>query len=313
MNSKNRIVVLGGATLFCIALASTYTSINSKDTDPNFSTTTTLKKGVLPQMIKSVDLNKSFDFAGEAVPMKEFDAYERLDRELTSNTYRHGNTSLNLKKAARYFPIIEPILAKEGVPDDLKYLAVAESDLSNATSPAGAKGFWQFMTATAKEYGLEVNKEVDERFHLEKSTVAACRLLKNYYKQLGTWTLAAAAYNGGIGRIKKALDRQRADNFYELNLNQETSRYVFRIVAIKEIMRHPTTFGYYFSEHDLYPSIGSCATLEVDTAIENLGDFARKYGISYRLLKKYNPWLLSDKLVNPNRRTYIFKIPSQTY
>lgn len=311
MNSKVRIFGLTLTTLLLIAAATTYIRSDSKQTQAE--EIESLGKGVLPQMIRGVDLNKSFDFAGEKLPIKEFDVYERLDRELTSNTYRHGNTSLNMKKAARYFPIIEPILEREGVPNDLKYIAVAESDLSHATSHAGAKGFWQFMTGSAKEYGLQVNKEVDERYHLEKSTVAACKLLKNYYKAFGSWTLAAAAYNGGIGRIRSSLEKQRADNFYELNLNQETSRYVFRVVAIKEIMENPKEFGYYLDETDLYPVVEPCTIIEVNTAIENLGDFARKYGISYRLLKKYNPWLLTDKLVNPSRKTYSIKIPSQKF
>ncbi len=299
------------ATLLLTSLATSY--LRSSDNVPEATKVEAIGNSVLPQIIRSVDLKKDFDFAGERLPMDNFDVYERLDRELTSNTYRHGNTSLNIKKAARYFPVIERIFAEQGVPLDLKYIAVAESDLSNATSPAGAKGFWQFMRATGQEYGLEVNKEIDERYHLEKSTVAACKLLKNYYNSLGSWTLAAAAYNGGIGRIRSSLEKQRADNFYELNLNQETSRYVFRIVAIKEIMENPKRFGYYLEGNDLYPRIQSMNQVEVTTTIENLGDFARKYGISYRQLKKYNPWLLSDKLPNSSRRTYLVNIPSEKW
>lgn len=298
-------------TLLFTALATSY--IRSNDNPPEAEKVEAIGNSVLPQIIRAVDLNKAFDFAGERLPIDNFDVYERLDRELTSNTYRHGNTSLNMKKAARYFPTIERIFAEQGLPQDLKYIAVAESDLSNATSPAGAKGFWQFMRGTGQEYGLEINKEVDERYHLEKSTQAACKLLKNYYNEFGSWTLAAAAYNGGIGRIRSSLEKQRADNFYELNLNQETSRYVFRIVAIKEIMENPRTFGYYLEGKDLYPPVEPTSKVEVNTSIENLGDFARKYGISYRQLKKYNPWLLSGKLTNSSRKTYLIEIPSQKW
>ncbi len=268
---------------------------------------------VIPQLIKSVDLNKDFTFAGELVPTKDFDVLQRLDNELTLNTYRHGSTSLNIKKAGRYFPVIEKIFREYNVPDDLKYIAVAESDLSNATSPAGAKGFWQFMPKVAEEYGLEVNQEVDERYHLEKATVAAAKHLQKYKNYFGSWTLAAAAYNGGIGRIKNALEEQHATSFYDLNLNQETSRYVFRVLAMKEIMSQPKKFGYYLDEGDLYPVWNDYYVVEVNTAIESLGNFAQKNGITYRQLKFHNPWLLTSKLTNPKRKTYHFKIPYQKF
>lgn len=281
--------------------------------DENVERTSTVGDKVVPQMIKSVDLDKEFTFAGEAVPINDFDVLQRLDNELTLNTYRHGSTSLNIKKAARYFPIIEKIFQEYNIPDDLKYVSVAESDLSNATSPAGAKGFWQFMPRVAQEYGLEVNKEVDERYHLEKATVAAAKHLQRYKDYFGSWTLATAAYNGGIGRIKKSLESQRAASFYDLNLNQETSRYIFRVLAMKEIMSQPKKFGYYLSEDDLYPVWNDYYVVEMSTAIENLGDFAQDNGISYRQLKAYNPWLLSSKLTNPKRKTYQIKIPYQKF
>ena len=262
----------------------------------------------LPQVIKPVDLNKSFDFAGESLPMDNFDARERLDRELIVNSYRHGSTILNLKKAHRFFPLIEDILAAYGVPNDFKFVAVAESDLSNATSPAGAKGFWQFMRGTAKDYGLEVSTTVDERYHLEKATHAACKHILKLKEQFGSWTLAAAAYNMGQTRLRDEVAAQRASNFYELNLNQETSRYLFRLVAFKEIMNNPQEYGFNLGE-EVYQPLDDFAVVEVNTTIANLGDFAHKYGTSYRMLKLYNPWLLKDYLANSSGKIYHIKVP----
>ncbi|MEM6319332.1 MAG: lytic transglycosylase domain-containing protein [Bacteroidota bacterium] len=262
----------------------------------------------LPQVIKPVNLNKAFNFSGEAVPMDNFDARERLDRELTENSYRHGKNMLNLKKANRYFPFIEKILAEYGVPDDFKYVAVAESDLSNAVSPAGARGFWQFMRLTARDYGMEVSATVDERYHLEKSTRAACKHILKLKKIMGSWTLAAAAYNVGQTRLKKEMAAQRADSFYDLNLNQETSRYLFRLLAFKEIIENPQDFGFDL-EGKGYQPLDDFAVVEVNETIPNLGDFAKKYGTSYRMLKLYNPWLISTHLANKSRKQYFIKIP----
>lgn len=262
----------------------------------------------LPQIIKSVDLNRTFDFAGEAVPMDNFDARERLDRELLENSYRHGKNLLNLKKTSRYFPFIEKILAEYGVPDDFKFVAVAESDLSNAVSPAGARGFWQFMRPTARDYGMEVSSTVDERYHIEKSTRAACKHILKLKKIMGSWTLAAAAYNVGQTRLKRELAAQRANTFYDLNLNQETSRYLFRLIAFKEILSNPQNFGFNLSDGGYQP-LDEFAVVEVNETIPNLGDFAAKYGISYRMLKVYNPWLISTSLANKSKKQYFIKIP----
>lgn len=249
------------------------------------------------------------DFAGELLPMDNFDAKERFDRELISNCFRHSSTLLFLKKANRYFPIIEPILAKHGVPDDIKYLAVAESALSNATSPMGAKGFWQFMPNSAKERGLEVNKEVDERYHLEKATVAACEYLKKAHKQLGSWTLAAAAYNMGGAGLKKQLEKQGGQSYFDLELNAETARYVLRIMAIKTIMQAPYAYGFNLSKKDLYPPMPKFKTILEKGSILDLAAYAKKHQISYRMLKLYNPWLLNATLSNKEQRTYSIKIP----
>ena len=263
----------------------------------------------IPQVIKAVDLSKPFDFAGESLPMDNFDVAERLDRELLVNTYWHSNTILNIKNAYKYFPVIERILKKNGIPEDFKYLAVAESSLRNEVSPAGARGIWQFMNGTAEQYGLETNREVDERYHLEKSTQAACELLKDYYRRLNSWTLTAAAYNAGLSRISREMEEQRAETYFDLNLNAETSRYVFRMVAIKEILSRPQDFGFYLDTDERYPPLEDYRVVEVDTAIDNLGDFAREQGTSYRMLKVYNPWLMDSKLPNRSGKTYEIKIP----
>ena len=263
----------------------------------------------IPQVIKAVDLNKPFDFAGERLPMDNFDVAERLDRELLVNTYWHSNTVLNIKNAYKYFPVIERILRENGVPEDFKYLAVAESSLRNEVSPAGARGIWQFMNGTAEQYGLETNREVDERYHLEKSTQAACKLLKDYYRRLNSWTLTAAAYNAGLSRISREMEEQRAETYFDLNLNAETSRYVFRLVAIKEILSRPQDFGFYLDNEERYPPLEDYRIVTVDSTIESLGDFAREQGTTYRMLKVYNPWLLDSKLPNRSGKAYEIKVP----
>ena len=256
-----------------------------------------------------VDKNGKYDLAGEEVPMNNFDAVERLDREIVGNTYLHGSTILNLKLAARYFPYFEKTLAENNVPDDMKYLAVIESNLRNVISPAGAKGLWQFMEATGKAYDLEINKEVDERYHVEKSTLAFCRHIKDLKNALGSWTLASAAYNAGQGRINTEQKNQRANNFYELSLVDETSRYPFRIIALKEIMKDPKKYGFSLDEDNLYAPINNYSIVEVNGKVDNWGDFAIKYGTNYRMLKVYNPWIINHFLTNPAGKTYQVKIP----
>ncbi len=264
----------------------------------------------LPQVIQSVALNKVFSFAGEEVPYDNFDAMERLDRELTVNSYWHSSTLINIKKSKRYFGLISRILAQEGVPDDFKYLAVAESNLSNVRSPAGARGFWQIMRTTAIGYGLEVNKYVDERYHLEKATKAACRLLKDYKKRFGSWTMAAAAYNMGETRMAKEIKSQKETDYYKLNLGSETSRYVFRLIAFKEIMMHPDNFGFFDnSRTDLYQPLDNYYEVEVKKSIAHLGDFAHERGTTYRMLKLYNPWMMTNQLPVRPGKSYIVKIP----
>lgn len=248
-------------------------------------------------------------FAGEPVPIERSYVRESLDRELLVNTYWQSQTLLFIKRAAKYFPIIEPILKEEGVPDDFKYLALAESGLiMRATSPSGAVGPWQFMRSAATDFGLEVNNEVDERYHLEKATVAACKYLKKSYEKFGSWTLAAAAYNAGRSHVLKQMNRQKADNYYDLLLNEETGRYVFRIIAIKEILENPQKYGFHVRAEDLY-HMPETFIVEVDSSISNFADFAKSYGISYKELKDLNPWLRDIKLTNSRRKTYHIKIP----
>lgn len=268
-------------------------------------------EGIQPeQRVRSINLDKDFDFCGEKLPMDNWDVRQRLDAELLRNVYFHSQTILSVKRANAIFPIIEPILKAEGVPSDLKYLAVAESTLSNAISPAGARGVWQFMKEAANGYGLEVSNEVDERYHLEKATRAACKYLKKEKERLGSWTLAAAAYNGGPARILEEMAKQRAKSFYELNLAaDETMRYPFRIVAIKEVMENAETYEYQVEEDHLYPPLTEFKTVEVKGAVANWGDFAREHGTHYRMLKLYNPWLIDSKLTNKEGKTYQIRLP----
>ena len=262
----------------------------------------------LPQQVAAVDLDQAFTFAGERLPTEVADVRERLDRELTVNAYWQSSTVLNIKNAARYFPVIEPILAKNGVPDDFKYLAVAESSLRPVKSPAGARGIWQFMKATAQDYGLEVRGEVDERYHVEKATEMACQYLLKAKEKFGSWTMAAASYNVGRRKLAEQYELQRGESYYDLNLNPETDRYVFRIVALKTIMQDPANYGFQLDAEDYYAPL-DYITLTVDETIPNLGDFAKKYGTNYRELKRLNPWLRRPQLTNSAGKEYQIRIP----
>ena len=217
-----------------------------------------------------------------------------------------------MKRANKYFPIIEPILKKNGIPDDFKYLAVAESGLQNVVSPAGATGFWQIMKDTGREYGLEVNDNVDERYHVEKSTQVACDYLKKWKERFGSWTLTAAAYNAGPAGIQRFMGIQKAGDYYDLLLGEETGRYVFRIMAIKEIIANPEKYGFLVEEEDLYTKVPTF-TVEVDTAVTSWADFAQLYEINYKVLKRHNPWLREPHLNNSSRKKYVIEIPNKGY
>jgi hypothetical protein len=262
--------------------------------------------------IYSAPLPKELIFAGEGVPFNDPQIIENYDRELLVNTYWQSQTVLFIKRSAKYFPVIEPILESYGIPQDFKYLPLIESGFMNVVSPAGAVGFWQIMEGTGKQYGLEITKEVDERYHLEKATHVACKYLKEAYAELGSWTLAAASYNMGITGVKKQLERQAANNFYDLTLNSETGRYVYRIMAIKHILENPANSGFHVREKDKYLNIPTYL-VSVDTAVSNFGAFAEGFGINYRVLKYHNPWLRYDYLPNKSGKTYKIAIPRKGY
>jgi soluble lytic murein transglycosylase-like protein len=262
--------------------------------------------------VYALKIPDELNFAGEEMPLKDADVYERMDRELLVNTYWQSNGLLMFKRAKKYFPVIEPILKKNGIPDDFKYLAVIESGLTNTVSPAGARGIWQIMPATAKENGLEVNDNVDERYNLEKATEVACKYLLKSKESLGSWTLAAAAYNAGNSGISSRLDDQKVKNYYDLLLGEETGRYVFRIVALKEILNHPKKYGFNFNESDLYSAIPT-HEVAVDTAVTDFTAFSKRYGINYKILKIHNPWLREDHLNNKSGKKYIISIPKDGY
>ncbi len=261
----------------------------------------------LPQQIRSAIEDKQYSFAGEVMP-DNFDNKERLNRELSVNAYWQSNTMLNIKKANRYFAIMDRILEEEGVPLDFKYLAVAESDLRHATSHANAKGFWQFRSAAGKEMGLEINDEVDERYHVERATRAAAKYLKRLRTRFGSWTNAAAAYNVGQGNFNAARKRQQEFSFFDMNMNIETNRYLFRLIAIKEIMQNPEKFGFYVEPHEKYPPFDDYYEVVVDSSVSSWSNFAKEKGITYRMLKVYNPWLIDNKLTVKNN-IYHIRIP----
>ena len=247
-------------------------------------------------------------FANERVPTQNVDVYERLDREMIVNTYWHSNTFLLHKRAARWFPVIEPILAENNIPDDFKYLAVIESGLDNVTSPSGAKGFWQFMKSTGESHNLEINKYVDERYHLEKATQAACEYLQIAYNKFGSWTLAAASYNMGKTGLQNKLDEQKAASYYDLLLNIETGRYIYRIVAAKYILSNSKNYGFNIRQEDLY-ELYQTKNIQVDSTINDLTDFAIQHNSNYKTIKLLNPWLRGKKLPNLNGSDYTLKLP----
>jgi membrane-bound lytic murein transglycosylase D len=255
-----------------------------------------------------VPIPDSANFAGEPVPTDIFYVLEQFDRELTVNTYWHSSTILSMKRAARWFPVIEPILAKNGIPDDFKYLALTESGLMNVVSPAGATGFWQFLEKTGKEFGLTIDKEVDERYHVVKSTEAACAYLNKSYVRFGNWTLVASSYNAGQGRIDETIDKQQVRSYYHMLLPDETSRYIFRILAIKYIFKNPVKYGFKLKQGDFYDPI-DVKTLNIRESIDDLPAFAREHKTTYRMLKELNPWLRSDKLTVRKGEEYQIALP----
>jgi hypothetical protein len=294
------VVVLGVCSL-CIH------AVQDAETDETME-----KKLINNYNVYALPLPEYIDFAGEAVPLNNPDIRERLDRELLVNTYWQSNMFLIIKRANKFFPKIEPLLAQYGLPDDFKYLAVAESGLDNVRSSAGASGFWQFLKGTGQEYGLEINDYVDERYNLELATKVAAEYLINSKERFGTWTAAAAAYNAGNAGVSKQMDRQDVSGYYDLLLNDETSRYVFRILAFKEILSNPQKYGFNFREKDLYTQIPT-RKIMVDKPVEDFAKFAKDNGINYKILKLHNPWLRDTYLKNASGKQYYIEIPEAGY
>ena len=256
------------------------------------------------------EIPKELFFAGEPVPLQNIDVSERFEREMLINTYWSASTILLMKRANRWLPAIETILKKKQIPQDFKYLCVIESMLKNVISPKRATGFWQFLKGTGREFGLEINREVDERYDPIKSTYAACKYFHKAYKTFGNWTDVAASYNRGIYGIKRAYKKQKVASYYDLQLNRETSRYLFRILAMKELLEHPLRYGYNFPENYLYKPFDSREVL-VDSTINDLVEFAFEQKINFRILKRYNPWLRSKTLTIKNpKKTYKILIPN---
>ncbi len=295
-----------GVAVLAISAISIH-AVQDAPTNENFE-----KKLVNDYNVYALPLPEKMDFAGEAVPLNNPDIRERMDRELLVNTYWQSNGLLLFKRANKYFPLIEPLLKKYGLPDDFKYLAVAESGLEYTSSPVGASGIWHFMKGTGLEYGLEINDYVDERYNLDKATMVAAEYLKKSKEKFGSWTMAAASYNAGVGGMNKQINRQKETSYYDLLLNDETSRYVFRILALKEIMTHPQQYGFNFREKDLYTNIPTF-TVKVDTPVEDWAEWVKPYGINYKILKLHNPWLRDTYLKNSSGKEYFIEIPEKGY
>jgi membrane-bound lytic murein transglycosylase D len=288
---------------FIIRLLSYYSPYNKNDMDNDYKED--FRKN---HKTYAIDIPEKVDFAKESVPVNMYDVRERLDRELLINVYWQSNTVLMIKRANRWFPVIIPILRQNKIPEDFKYLALIESEFINRTSPAGAEGFWQFLKDTGLKYDLEINDEIDERFNVEKATEAACKYFNEAFKKYNNWTMAAASFNRGITGIDKQIERQKVNNFYDLLLNEESSRYIFRILAIKIIMMHPTEYGFYLRKKDLYPPI-PFKFITVDSSITNLANFAFNNKINFKILKGFNPWLRDNFLNNKEKKLYKIKIP----
>ena len=294
---------LGGLGLLLICTISIYAIVEMKNQDAEY-------KGLFYRHTKVLnpEVPTVANFAGEKMPLDLYYVREAFEREIMAGTFMHSSTLLMFKRANRWFPVIEPILKKNGIPDDFKFLAMAESNLANVVSPAGAEGYWQFIKPTGQHYGLEINENVDERYHMEKATQAACEYFKDAFKKFNNWTLVAASYNRGLDGLGKAIEKQDVKEFYSLYLNDETARYIFRIIASKEIYHHPVRYGFYLREQDFYPQIPS-RLVPIDSTIPNLPVFAKDLSINYRILRELNPWIRSYTLPVKSIKTYLFKVP----
>ncbi len=281
------------------------TKNNSSPNDPQI-----YREGNSINPVALPEIPDKLNFAGERVPLENFEVKERIQREFLVNTYWYSSTILGLQRANRWFPVIIPILKEYKIPDDFKYIPVIESDLTNAVSPAGAVGFWQITEPIAKKYGLEVNDQVDERYNVVKSTVAACKFFLDAYDKYKSWTLAAASFNMGMNGMDKQLERQKAHNYYNLVLSSETSRYIPRIIAVKQIFTHPKEYGFDLKKSDLYPPLKTYSVM-IDSSVSDWADFAIARGINYKILKYYNPWLRDTFLTNNLNKVYEIKMPDK--
>lgn len=308
MDTKNKLLLISKISLWVIAITAIVISIRAIHIAKQRPVTYD------QIMIQSHDIDFAPDitFAGEIVPMEMFNIRERYERELLSNCYFHSNTMLLLKRSTRWFPVIEPILKQYNIPDDFKYICLVESGLTNAISPAGAVGFWQFMPATAKEMGLTINKEVDMRYNVEAETIAACKYFQKAYKRFRNWTLAAASFNIGSTRLSNHIKEQKTNSYYDLLMAEETERYIFRILALKTIFENPEKYGIFVSEELCYKPF-KYKTVTVTKDVDSWADFAKEHGITYKLLKVFNPWLRSKSLKVHKGEVYEIKIPTPPF
>lgn len=308
LSKETKVYYFAGGAITVIGLI--YISANLSFTNNTYANSQLNYNGNFPHEYKIISpkVPDSLSIFGEQVPTENFDVYERVDRELLVNTYWHSATILAIKRAARWFPVIEPILKGNNIPDDFKYLAVVESNLENVVSPAGATGYWQFIKSAAKQYGLEVTDQVDERYDVIKSTEAACKYLNTSYAMFGNWTMSASSYNAGISGIEKWSGLQKAESYWNLVLNSETSRYVSRIIAMKLIMENPAAYGYALTPEDLYQPL-EYKEVELNSSVADFADYATSLGINYKTLKLYNPWLRDTSLKIKNGTVYKIKVP----
>jgi hypothetical protein len=313
MKKRNMLLACGFAIILIGVTAAITFSIaqNTEEQDSSYFESLNpdvLRFNQMTQYIHDIELPKTMDFCGEPVPLDRFYVHESLERELLVNSYLHASTLLLLKRTTRWFPVIEPIMKKNNLPEDFKYLAMIESSLTNAVSPSKAVGFWQFLEGTGKEYKLEIYKEVDMRYHQEKETQAACNFLNDLHRRFKSWTLAAAAYNCGGGRISRTIEEQQVTSYYDMLLPAETERYVYRILAFKLITQNPEKYGFHISDEGWYQPL-EYKTITVTESIDNLAQFAINQGTNLKMLKYYNPWLRSDKLTISEGNSYVIKLP----
>lgn len=300
-------LLFGFLVTSCLVILISTLFLGNDTTNAYESTTEDFPQGY---RIISPEIPNYLEFAGEKIPTENFEVYERMDREFLSNTYWHSATILAIKRANRWFPVIEPILKKNNIPDDFKYLCVAESNLENVISPAGATGFWQFMKPAGEKYGLEINSQVDERYDVEKSTEAACKYLQDSYDMFANWIVSAASYNMGQDGVQLQRERQKATNYFNLVLNSETSRFVARIVSLKYILQYPEKYGFDIKVDEKYKPL-EYYEVSLDSSVADFADYAKSLNVNYFLLKMYNPWLRDNYLSNKTRKTYTIKLPQE--